>query len=491
MISRRLVIAGLVLACGLPAALAQEGDNPAVITAVAITRVPLKAIGYDFDNANSYLFEEDDLADVLAIPEICTEYDIVYIDVLLFDEDLWQESDDPNEPGEPGDQTFFSNKQSLWLLDFGVPPVPEPFIDEAGGITEPPNLQVDNELQIGVFTYVFMMPKLTGPNQYRLQDPENHPYDVGWLTQLCLSNTEDFEVVSCVQMQFLEVQNPILAPSNPAAIADAGADRVVGTGATVTLDAGDTFDATNMGIDWLDSRIYEKDTLHFTWEAQTYPAGLTDAERLAVLPVADSSDPALATTTLPVNGEYVFRVFVHDGVNLVPSTDSITITVVDPADLPENNLAPSAIIAAPSDSIHIGDTITLDGSGSVDPDGDTLNYRWVQTDELGGELPFEQIVENFQPLSGLLAAQSSWRAVAAGTYYFRLLVTDPYGNTDADSVAVEVLSDGTAGETVQNTTAADQTSSELSTPAAGCGGSLLLPFAVVPGFILVSRRRFN
>ena len=74
---------------------------------------------------------------------------------------------------------------------------------------------------------------------------------------------------------------------------------------------------------------------------------------------------------------------------------------------------------------------TVSGSGSSDPDGDTLRYFWQCTDDNG----------NTCSGLGLLADTDVRAAFFPGTYNFTLTVTDPSGASSSDSARLKVLVD--------------------------------------------------
>jgi hypothetical protein len=194
--------------------------------------------------------------------------------------------------------------------------------------------------------------------------------------------------------------------------------------------------------------------------------------------------------TLNEIGTYVYRLIVDDGVNALPSSDTVTIQVV--STLPENR-APTATIEAPTEAVVTGQVIMLNGTASSDPDGDRLSFRWRQTDELGGNLSSADTARVFQPLGGLEAPISQWQATTPGTFYFRLIVTDIYGAIATATVSITVVEAGTAGvtvtqgdETLGSTGEQEQVGDPIA-PAA-CGGSLL-PLAVLPLLLRLVRRR--
>jgi len=122
-------------------------------------------------------------------------------------------------------------------------------------------------------------------------------------------------------------------------------------------------------------------------------------------------------------GTYTFRLTAAVGANR--STDEVTVTIIDPA----TNQAPRAS-AGPDQTGATGVTVTLDGSGSEDPDGHPLSWAWAQT----GGAPVE--------LSDPTAASPSFVPDLAGNYSFEVTVSDGL-LTATDAVAVDVMSGGT------------------------------------------------
>ena len=88
-----------------------------------------------------------------------------------------------------------------------------------------------------------------------------------------------------------------------------------------------------------------------------------------------------------------------------------------------------------------GTLVTLDGSGSSDPDGDPLAFSWSQRSpvgwvERGGKVvPWNDLVV----LSGADRARATFVApVKPGMLDFNLLVSDPSGRADSDMVVLDV-----------------------------------------------------
>ena len=108
--------------------------------------------------------------------------------------------------------------------------------------------------------------------------------------------------------------------------------------------------------------------------------------------------------------------------------------------------------AGEDQSVDKRETVTLDGTNSSDPEGETLTYEWRQ---VGGESV---------ALSGVTVAQPAFRAQRPGTYLFQLVVHDGQDASRPDTVKVEVVSISDAavlvgvpdGPLMYQTTAGDQ-----------------------------------
>ncbi len=105
------------------------------------------------------------------------------------------------------------------------------------------------------------------------------------------------------------------------------------------------------------------------------------------------------------------------------ATASATVTV-NPA-VGENR--PPVANAGPDQTLLFPGTVTLDGSGSFDPDNQTLTYQWQQ---LAGK-PVQ--------LNGANTAMPTFEATTSD-YTFRLTVTDEGGLSATDEVTISVVS---------------------------------------------------
>jgi len=185
-------------------------------------------------------------------------------------------------------------------------------------------------------------------------------------------------------------------PTNNPPSANAGPDQTVPVGATVTLDGSGSQDV-------------DGDQLAWTWSFVSVPAGSS-----AVLSSTTTVKPTFVAN---VGGTYVVKLIVDDGLE-ASAPDTVTIST--------QNSAPQAD-AGPNQNASVGDTVTLDGSGSSDMDGDTLTFTWSFVSLPAGSKA---------ALSDNSAVEPGFTVDLPGTYTVRLVVNDGTLDSDPDTVTV-------------------------------------------------------
>jgi hypothetical protein len=188
----------------------------------------------------------------------------------------------------------------------------------------------------------------------------------------------------------------VLTTGNSAPVANAGPDQSSGVGATVTLDGNASTDV-------------DGDTLTYQWSLLSVPPGST----------ASLVNPTTVMPTLAVDrpGTYIAQLIVRDG-SAASAPDTVAITT--------QNSRPLAN-AGPDQSIVAGQLVLLDGTGSSDPDGDTLAYDWSFVSRPLG---------SSANLAGATSAGPSFVADKGGTYVVQLLVSDATLSSAPDTVTL-------------------------------------------------------
>ncbi|MBT6143916.1 MAG: SUMF1/EgtB/PvdO family nonheme iron enzyme [Gemmatimonadetes bacterium] len=186
--------------------------------------------------------------------------------------------------------------------------------------------------------------------------------------------------------------------SNNAPVAAAGLDYALPEGSNFFLDGTSSSDP-------------DGDTLSFLWEVVEAPS---------IVAIEDSS--AAQTRFTPASaGSFLFRLTVNDGQSA--HTDEVAIVVTSAGNLPPIAEAGS------QQTVGIGLEVTFDGSGSSDPDGDPITYRWIV-----GNNPGEIVT-----LSDSTAVMPSFTPNLIGEYVFGLIVDDGQVESLLDTILIDVV----------------------------------------------------
>ncbi len=186
--------------------------------------------------------------------------------------------------------------------------------------------------------------------------------------------------------------------SNICPTANAGANKNVPEGQAIALDGSQSTDV-------------DGDPLTYRWSLIAVPLGSQ-----AVL-----SDPfAVAPSFLAdKKGDYQAQLVVNDG-----KCDSENIAIVT---INRENIAPNCNAGANQKIVVRGQTVTLDGSGSTDLDGDPLTYQW----SLISVPPNSEAV-----LSNPAAVNPTFRADRLGDTIAQLICNDGIDDGEASTVLI-------------------------------------------------------
>ena len=199
-------------------------------------------------------------------------------------------------------------------------------------------------------------------------------------------------------------------PTNAAPVANAGSDLFITLPTnTVTLNGSNSTDS--------DGNIAT-----YKWTKVSGPASGT---------LANSNAASTGVSGL-LQGTYVFRLTTTDN-DGATDTDDVTVTVGSSTTIP--NKAPVAN-AGTSKSITLPtNSASLSGAASTDPDGTISSYKWAQVSG-----------PNTSTWSSTTSANCTVSNLVAGTYSYRLTVTDNKGATATATVGVTVNSASTTNK---------------------------------------------
>jgi PKD domain len=186
---------------------------------------------------------------------------------------------------------------------------------------------------------------------------------------------------------------------NSPPVANAGPNQTLQAGRTVNLDGSKSSDV-------------DGDLLTFRWSILTSPTGSN-----AALNDPTSVRPSFFADKI---GTYVVQLVVNDGiVNSAAATVTIT----------TQNIAPVAN-AGPGQSVFVGTTVTLNGSGSTDIDGDPLTYRWSLLN-----VP----ANSASQLTGSTTVNPNFAVDVKGIYVAQLIVNDGFVDSAPATVTISTL----------------------------------------------------
>lgn len=141
--------------------------------------------------------------------------------------------------------------------------------------------------------------------------------------------------------------------------------------------------------------------------------------------------------------------------------------IIDPTPDPEAD-------AGADQTVAVGETVTLDGSASTAPAGQTLSYSWALTDQPEG---------SEATLTGETTVSPTFVPDLEGTYTAQLTVTAD-GDTDTDEVTI-TAAEGGAGNEISADITEDTTLDDTETPYTVTGEiSVSAALTIAPGVVL-------
>jgi hypothetical protein len=207
-------------------------------------------------------------------------------------------------------------------------------------------------------------------------------------------------IVSDGQLQS-DPDTVVLSTYNLAPIANAGVDRTINVGDTITLDGNSSSDPNG-------------DLLTYRWSLINIPEG-------SAATLADETT-ATPVVTFDTSGIYIAQLIVNDG-QLDSEPDTVVLNVA--------NIRPVAD-AGPDQTLSAGSLLTLDGSSSFDADNDPLSYRWNFTTLPNGA---DLLIDNASSVG------ASYNSYIAGLYVGQLIADDGTLASEPDTTVINIIDD--------------------------------------------------
>lgn len=207
-------------------------------------------------------------------------------------------------------------------------------------------------------------------------------------------------------------------------VANAGIDISILEGDTVTLDGSSSADPLGR-------------SLNYSWSISNGPRSSTTASLSSATVVSPMFTP-------DVSGSYLISLVVHNGIN-ASLPDSMVVNVIT-----ANPLAPTADAGPDITDAQDCSDIQLNGAGSTDPNGDSLEYMWTLQ-----AAPTASIATSAS-ISDQTAVQPTFWPDIAGEYILSLAVFDGTDWSLPDLVTI------TASERISNAAPIVEAGSSLS-----------------------------
>ncbi|MET0635100.1 MAG: PKD domain-containing protein [Chitinophagaceae bacterium] len=337
--------------------------------------------------------------------------------------------------------TFTTSKEALdWLFSRlnptatpNIAPVAKAGADQVitlpvKSVTVSASGSTDNDGQIASYSWF----KVDGPASYTIASPGAIQTTIGDLEagtyRFRILVTDDDGATGSDTLSILV--KAAVPPANIPPTAHAGNDKYI----TLPVSASE--------LDGSASTDPDGEIISYSWSKVEGPAGFRIGQ------------PAAKQTTVTdlTTGIYLFRLEVRDNGNLIDA-DTVKVTVQSPPAVP--NKSPVANAGKDGQITIPVNSFALSGIASSDADGEIVAYQWSKI-EGPGSYRFTtpaQVSTNVENL-------------VAGTYRFRLLVTDNNGASSADTISVLV---NNAAEPANN----------RPTAAAGADKTVTLPINMV------------
>ncbi len=185
------------------------------------------------------------------------------------------------------------------------------------------------------------------------------------------------------------------AASGP--VANAGSDQIASVGQTVRLDGSKSYDPNGSIVE-------------YSW---TYVGSVPSGISLAI----DDPSAVKPSVLISQGGTFTFQLVVTDNHGAVSQPSRVKVRTGPIAN------------AGPSQTVNVGQTVQLDGSGSFDPSGLPLTYKWILTAPAGSTAK----------LSDSTAEKPTFTADVEGQYTASLTVNDGIATSVPASAVITAI----------------------------------------------------